>query len=133
MFQLPNNEYSFYTKVVGEKTQEHLEGSFTVKCLLSQAELVEVAIRTEQYNQGTALPAQFALINRAIAELEVRIIKSPTWWSERGNGRDLYDTNVVFHVFKEAFKAEEEWKKRIEEKAKEAESKAKEEEKVPAK
>lgn len=118
---LPANEHTLYVKIQGEDTKEWFEGSFTFKCLLNQAEKVEVAVRTDRYNQGsTTISPQHALINRTIAELEMRTIKAPTWWTENGNGRLLYDTNVVFHVFKEAFEAEAAFKKKLEDKIKAA-------------
>jgi hypothetical protein len=119
---LPNNEKTFHIKVQGERSKEWFEGDFTVKCLLNQAEQIDVALKTDRYNGGSAsLPAQYALMNRTIAELEVRVKKGPTWWQESQSGRFLYDTNIVLEVFKESFKAEEAWGKAVEEQAAKAE------------
>lgn len=131
---LQDNDYTFYCKVQGEKSKEWFEGNFTVKSLLNQEEMVDVAIRTDRYNGGSKnLPTQHALINRAIAELEVRIVKDkktnkmlcPTWWTESDFGRLLYDTNVVYHVFAEAMKAEDNWYKKLTEKSEAIEKQAK--------
>ena len=132
---LADNEHTFYCKVQGEKTRSWYEGDFTVSCILNQEELVDVALRTDRYCGGSKnLSSQYVLINRSIAELEVRIVKdaktgkmkAPTWWTESDNGRLLYDTNVVYRVFAEAMKAEEEWNKRLASKVEDAEKQAKE-------
>ena len=127
---IQNNEYTFHVKVQGEKTKEQYEGTFTVKCILNQEEMVDVALRTDRYCGGSKnLANQYILVNRSIAELEVRIIKdektgkmkAPTWWIESDSGRLLYDTNVVYKVFADAMKAEEQWYKKLADKVEEAE------------
>lgn len=121
---LANNEYTFYCKVVGETTGEPFEGDFTVKCILNNEEQIDIAMRTDRYNGGSkTLAPQFALFNRTLAEIEVRIIKkgnktlAPTWWNESDGGRLLYDTNIVYHVFTEALKAQQVWNDRLKAKA----------------
>lgn len=126
---LANNEHKFYCKIQGEKTMEWFEGDFVVKCILTNEEQVDIAIRTDRYNAGSkTLPTQHTLINRTIAELEVRIMRdakgklqAPTWWIESDGGRLLYDTNVLYHVFAEAMKAEQVFAQRLKDKAEAAE------------
>ena len=118
---LPGNEFTFHFKEQCNATKEWYEGDFTVKCLLTNAEQSEIALRTDRYNQGSrSLAPQFALFNRTLAELELRIIKSPTWWKESDSGRTLYDPEIVYAVFKESMKGPEEWSKKLEEKTKSA-------------
>jgi hypothetical protein len=128
---LPGNEHSFHFKEQCKATHEWYEGDFTVKCLLTNEEQSEIALRTDRYNQGSkTLAPSFALFNRTLAELEMRIIKAPTWWRESDSGRTLYDADIVYSVFKEAMKGPEEWAKRLEAKtkaAKEAEKKTEKE------
>lgn len=122
---LANNEHKFYLKAKGEKSGQSFEGDFTVKCILNIEEEVEVAIRTDRYNAGSkTLNPSMALINRTIAELEMRIIKAPTWWTDSGYGRTLVDKNVVYDVFTKAMEGEKVWADRLKSEAEEAEAEA---------
>lgn len=128
---LTNNEHKFYLKAKGEKTAEAFEGDFTTKCILNQQEQVEVALRTDRYNGGSkTISPTHALINRTVAELEVRMIKAPTWWTDSDSGRLLYDTNILFDVFTETMKGEKVWADRLKGEVENAEKDA---EKSPAK
>ncbi len=119
---LPNNEFSFHYTGKGETTGEQYFGDFTVKSVLSNAEQMEVAIRVDRYSGGSrTLAEQFKLFNRIFAELELRVIKSPKFWSESNNGWDLHDANIVHEVFTEAMKAPKIWADRIKAKAEEIE------------
>jgi hypothetical protein len=122
---LANNEYTFHFKGKGETTQEQYHGDFVVKCVLSNAEQVEAAIRTDRYNGGSKTLADgFKVFNRIIAELELRIKKAPTWWTESRGGWDLHDANIVHEVFAEVMKSQDVWTERLKEKATEAEKSA---------
>jgi hypothetical protein len=128
---LQNNEHTFHVKIQCKKTLEWFEGDFTVKCVLTNAEQVNMALATDRYNGGsTSLPEQFKLFNRCQAELETRVIKSPTWWKESNNGWDLMDSDLIYEVYAEAMKAQTVWAEKLKKKADEAEKAA---EKNPAK
>lgn len=128
---LANNQETFHVKIQGDKTKEWFEGDFTVLCLLDMGQQMDVALRTDRYNGGSkTLPEQFKLFNRMIAELDVRVTKSPTWWSESSGGWNLHDTNIVREVFVKAIEAEDGFGKKVAEKAETTEARA---EKQPAK
>ena len=128
---LPGNEYTFHFKGKGLTTGETYEGDFTVACVLSNSEQMEVAIRTSRYGGGEKnLPEQFKLTNRVFAELDMRVKKSPTWWKESNGGWELHDANIVHEVFAETMKGAEDWASRLKEKADQAEKQA---EATPAK
>lgn len=125
---LDNNERTVPFREEGERTKKMYEGKFTFKCLLTNLEQVEVALRTDRYNGGssTLAPAK-ALISRAVAELEMRIIdyeKCPSWFRDSDYGRHLVDTNILFGLFQEAMKAEKEWGEELAEKADKVEADA---------
>lgn len=121
---LPSNEYTFSVKLKGEKTKTSYEGAFTVKCLLTIAEMSDLGLKIDEYSRGsTTLIQGVALLIRALAELEVRIIKAPSWWKDSNGGRDLMDTNVVYEVFNKALDAEKIFDGRIKEITKEEEKK----------
>jgi hypothetical protein len=122
---LPGNEYTFHFKGKGATTGETYEGDFTVSCLLTNSEQMEVAIRTDRYGGGSkSLPEQYKLMNRVFAELDLRVKKAPTWWKESNGGWDLHDANIVNEVFNEAMKAVEHWTNKLKDKATEAEKTA---------
>lgn len=111
---LPSNEYTFNLDETGERTKRRFDGSFTVKCLLTIDEIVDVGLRMDAYNRGsTSVMPGIQLLNRARAELEVRIQKSPSWWRDSNNGRDLMDTNIILEVFNKALDAEKVYDERI--------------------
>jgi hypothetical protein len=122
---LENNEHTFHLKVQGEKTQEWFEGDFTVHCVLNNSQQMDVALRADRYNGGSrTLPEQYRVFNRMMAELDVRIKKSPTWWQESNGGWNMHDSNVVNEVFVETLKGEKVWSDRLKAKADAAEKKA---------
>jgi hypothetical protein len=126
---LPKNEAQFELDVVGEQTQERFKGTFTTRCLLTNAEMVKVAILTDRYNEGsTTLPLGYAMFNRSIAELEVRLMDSPKWWKDSDGGRLLQDPNVVSALHEACTKAVSEYRAKLVEKAKESEAHPKKEE-----
>lgn len=131
---LPKNEYQFYIKHQGNKTKQWFEGTFVVRCCLTLEEQVQVAINVDRLNQGSVTIApEYGLVNRALAEVQMRIVNDkdgkpqcPTWWTENRHGAGLFDSNIVFQVFADAMKAEEDWAKRLDEDTKKAEKRAEE-------
>lgn len=122
---LPGNEFTFHFKHKGDVSGEWYEGDFTVCCCLTNAEQMEVAIRTDRYSGGSkSLPEQFKLTNRVFAELDMRIKKAPKFWTESNGGWDLHDNNIVHEVFAKAMEASKDWAERLKAKATEAEKAA---------
>jgi hypothetical protein len=122
---LPSNEHTFHFKATGEKTKQKYEGTFTVKCLLTAVEAVEVGLRTDAFNRGSkTIHSSVAILNRAFAELDIRILKAPSFWKDANDGRDLLDPNIVLEVFDQALGAEKVYTDRVEAAAKEADEQA---------
>lgn len=122
---LPNNEYTFAFKRQGDVSKEWYEGTFVVKCVLTNSEQIDVAIRTDRYNAGAKnLGEHFKLFNRTMAELDVRIVKSPHFWKENNGGWELLDANIIYEVFAEAMKGQTSWSERLKERVEEAEKAA---------
>lgn len=119
---LPKNEYTFQFNERGERTKKIYDGSFTVRCLLTMEDIRRVGIKLDILNGGSqTLPPGVGLLNRAFAELDIRIIKAPSWWKDANDGRDMFDTNVILEVFNKALDAERNWDERVTEAAGEAE------------
>lgn len=123
---LPKNESIVKLSIIGDSTQKLYDGAFTIKCILNNYESVQVALRTDRYNEGSeSVGTQTRLFNRAIAELELRIIDSPDWWKSSDSGRLLFDQNVVFELFTSSLEAQKEWKDGLNKAAEESESNVK--------
>lgn len=119
---LPKNTYTFTFREKGEKTKKTYEGTFVVKCLLTALEVGQVAINQDVLNGGVKnIPSGVAILNRALAELDVRIEKAPSFWKDANNGRDLMDLNIILEVYNKALDAETDYEKRINEEAEQAE------------
>lgn len=113
---LPSNEHTFHFKDHGERTKQVFEGHFTVKCILTMQESVDVGLRLDALNGGSkTLVPGVQILNRAFAELDVRIIKAPSWWKDSANGRELFDSNIVLGVFDKAIDGERIYEDRIKE------------------
>lgn len=127
-----SNEYTFTVKLTGEKTKKTYEGTFTVKCVLTYEEQVQVGLLLDRYNGGSrTVPDGISRMNRALAEMDVKIAldskgkqKAPSWWRDSDGGRKLIDKNIVLEVFLKSLDAETEYDKRIEEASKSAEEEA---------
>jgi len=105
------NQYQKTVQIaeVGDNTQEEFVGTFVFRTMLSHRDnLNEDRIRRELLVGPTGSASGEEALNTAaiFAALTVRIINAPTWWTERNNGMDLYDNNVVAKVYAEARKAE---------------------------
>ena len=122
---LPNNESSFHVKVSGNRTKQSYEGDFIVKTYLTNAELIDVGLRFDTYNRGSqTVGTGISLLNRAMAELEVRVLKAPSWWKDSDHGRNLFDTNVVLELFNKVMDAESAYGDKMEEAGKAADKAA---------
>lgn len=137
---LANNEHKFYFKEKGTTSDQWFEGDFTVKCVLNIEEQVRVGVLVDRYNGGSrTLEPNRALMNRAIAEMEVRVATNkeskplcPTWWTESDYGRTLYDSNILYSVFSKAMDAEKQWTERLNKEADKSEKEVEKSEKIRA-
>lgn len=126
-----SNEFTFSVRITGEKTKRIFEGQFTVKCNLTYQEQINLGLLLDEYNRGSrTVPEGIMRMNRALAEMDIRIVleprtgsqKSPSWWKDSDGGRTLIDKNVVLEVFLKSLEAEGDFDKRIEEESKRAEA-----------
>lgn len=117
-------ESSFAISLVGDETGETFAGKFTVKTRLSHAEKVnqDVIRRNMLGAQPNGATAGELASNTCeiLAQLAVRVVTSPSWWTGSNNGQDLYDSNVLVEVFTNAIKAETDAKVELKKAADEA-------------
>lgn len=118
---LPKRQKSFDLDLTGESTDLQYKGTFTVKVGLSMQEQHTVELERTRMMADYKNPSPGLMrIAIALSDLTVRIVESPSWWRETGNGYDILDRNVVEEIFIKSMDAETEWKKAIKKKAEEA-------------
>ena len=103
-------EKEFEVSIVGEFTGEKWTGTFKVKTLMSMSDTIRAdQIRRELLGANPS-EASILAINMAeiFSQLQARVIKAPTWWTEKRNGLDLVDTNVALEIYNTTIAAEKE-------------------------
>ena len=115
------NTSPFTISIVGDVTEEKWYGDFSAKKRLSHRDqLRKDQLRRELLGSQAGAPTERALSTAMIlSELSVRLTKTPSWWTEKGEGLDFADDNIIGTVFDAAMKVErdaaDEKKKRAEE------------------
>lgn len=118
---LPKNERSFTIDVVGETTGLSYKGEFVAKCVLNMAgrhamELEKTRLMADYANPSPGLMG----IAISLATVKSKLVKGPEWWTSSNGGADIIDENVIFVLFDECVKIENEWKNSLKKKAEEA-------------
>lgn len=124
-----NDPASFDIKMFGDITGEQWVGLFKAKKRLSyRDQLRRDQVRRDLLGNHPEAASALALSQAEIfSELSVRLIQAPSWWTEKGNGIDLEDDNVVIEVYQQAMKAESDALKELKEKGEAAKVKLAEE------
>jgi hypothetical protein len=118
---LPKPQATFSVDTVGETTGHHYKGDFTVKTVLSILEKHQVELEKTRMMADYANPtAGLAGISVTVANLRVRIVKSPDWWQESGQGNNIWDENIINELFDKSMAAEGKWRESIAKKAEQA-------------
>lgn len=101
---------TFLVSVKGEVTGETWAGQFRVKTRLSHRDHLESdRVRRELIGKAGGTPDDgIEAISRIFSQLAVRVVESPAWWTDQGNGLDMADENVALDVYQQAMKAERE-------------------------
>jgi len=105
-------------KIVGKKSGDTFKGEFTLKGSLTRRDMFRAdAIRREiigpSPENGEAAPS---LQSEAFVtgQVGVRILKGPTWWETSDMGQNLEDPNIIFALYDDILKDEEDQLKEIE-------------------
>lgn len=101
---------TFTISSVGEVTGKPYSGSFKVKTITTQRDLFRIDEIRRQIlgsNPNGAAPAiyQDAII---MAQLNIKIIEAPSWWTDSEYGQDLEDSNIIGEIYSLLVKAENE-------------------------
>ena len=112
----------FSVNLIGGETGTSYMGDFTVKTILSRRDRFVADERRRAIIGSLAEGALPALQTEAfmLGQLSIRIVKSPDWWSQNGNGLDLADADVIAQVFNLAIEKENQRREEVKKQAEEA-------------
>jgi len=121
---LPQDKMTFDIDLEGNITHERYHGTFSVKCLLTNAETLQIAAAVDKMGGNSqTMPAPYRQFMKALCELDFLVLDAPAFWKNSEGGRTLKDQNVVNEVYAKALDQAVTYQKRINDEA-EALSKA---------
>jgi len=93
----------FSISVTGEDSGKPYSGDFTVKTMITRRERFQAdAIRRDIIGpvpEGQSVVPSLQTEAFIHGQLAVRLMDSPKWWVDAGNGLDLEDYNVILTVY----------------------------------
>ena len=110
---LPSMESTFTIKLKGSNTKQLWEGKFTYKRpnIGTQSEISKTTARLNEDLKNLDEDMQF--LHRILSVLKHTLIDAPEWWISSQYGLDLYDTNVIFEIYKTIQDFENEWYNKV--------------------
>ena len=102
-------EHSFSIDVEGSETKQKWTGKFTYKRpnLRIKSDISKMTARLNEDLKNLDDDMQF--LHRVISNLRFTLTTSPEWWKEADFGFELYDTNVIFDIYREVQKFEDDY------------------------
>jgi hypothetical protein len=115
---LPKNEKTFMFSAVGDTTGKSYDGEFTVICILNMMqrraiELEKTRLQADLQNPTDSLYG----LSTVLANLRVRIISAPSWWTESAGGFTIQDENICLILFDKVMEQQDLWKQELKKKA----------------
>lgn len=106
--QLKKHERTFIIDdMIGESTGELYKGTFTIKTLLSYGDLLRLdRLRRDLLggNHQEAASEMALNISNSLADLTVRIVEGPSWWTDSNYGLNFIDNNVTQAIYDQMIK-----------------------------
>lgn len=104
--------------VEGDITGHKYEGQFSVKCALSMSDKRLLEIEQSRLSMDLLNPTDNLLaISRVVANLRVRVLEAPDWFSQIISSLDILDDNVIFDLYGKCLDVSAEWRDEIKKKA----------------
>jgi hypothetical protein len=127
MKELPSMQHTFSIKVEGKQGGQVYEGSFTYQRpkIRHRSQISKLAAKLNEDIKYLDVDTKF--LHEVIANLYYTITDSPDWWKKSDSGLELYDFDVIFEIYKECQKFEDEWFEKVWGNQEKAESEAKKE------
>ncbi len=110
---LPSMEKTFTIDVKGADTGQQFQGTFTYKRpnLRAKSNAAKLAARLNEDLRNLDEDTKF--IHEVLANLRYSLILTPDWWQKADFGLELYDTNVIFDIYKACVDFENEWTDKV--------------------
>lgn len=110
---LPSMEKTFTIDVKGSDTGQQFSGTFTYKRpnLRAKSNAAKLAARLNEDLKNLDEDTKF--IHDVLANLRFSLIETPEWWQKSDFGLNLYDTNVIFDIYKACVDFENEWTEKV--------------------
>jgi hypothetical protein len=105
---------------IGERTKSRWSGTFYVKCILTHMDEFNIErVYSDLIPKNPSRDLGDELIMRAetIAQLSSRIVQGPAWWDTSRGGKDLIDSNPLYDLLGECYKATKKWDEDLEKQA----------------
>lgn len=130
---LPSMEKTFTLDVKGSDTGQQFQGTFTYKRpnLRAKSNAAKLAARLNEDLRNLDEDTKFT--HEVLANLRYCLIQTPEWWQKADFGLELYDTNVIFDIYKACVDFENEWTQQVWGNQEKAKEQLKEAVKAPAK
>jgi hypothetical protein len=113
VYVLPEMEHEFDIQVKGKESGLNWTGKFKYRRPNIGAQ-GRIDVSRAKLNQDMAtISPQTDMVHTALAHLMHTLIETPDWWKDADFGANLYDHNVVLHVYDKAMSFEEEWQKKV--------------------
>jgi hypothetical protein len=111
MKKLPDHIVTLYLDSMGDRTKARWFGSFRVKCVLTNADrfALERMYASLMPSREREIDEEVRLRAAAIAELSVRIIDGPPWWSATQGGQLMADSQPIYDLAMMVNAEEKKW------------------------
>jgi len=113
MKNLPVMEHTFEVNLKGKMTGQIFKGPFTYKRLDIGSQGKAAVLKTRLNGDLSNIDAETDLLHEMISWLRYGLIEFPDWWRDTGYGTELYDINIIEHLYKEVTKFEKNWVEKI--------------------
>ncbi len=112
-YVLPDMEHEFEIQLKGKETGLNWVGKFKYRRpSIGARGRIDVARARLNQDLATISPDTDA-VHTALAHLANTLIEYPEWWKESGFGTDLYDHDVILHIYDKCMDFEEDWQKKV--------------------
>lgn len=111
-YVLPNMEEKLSVQVVGKESGINWVGEFVYRRpTLGERSSIDV-MRARLNGDLRTLDPDVIAFNEAVSHLRYTLKKYPDWWAESNFGMNLYDSNVVMHIYELAAIFDANWRKK---------------------
>lgn len=119
MSSLPNIIKPMQLDCIGSTTKKRWIGQFLVKCVITHADAfaIDRIYGAMTNNWPYDVDSKLKLKAQSLAQLSVRIMEGPEWWSASKEGQLLVDDEPVYELMLLCKEATDSWNTEVEKRA----------------